>query len=98
MRRSALLVLVLAPLLASCSGSASSSDAGSKTMSAPHSARAQAVSAPSMERSVVRTARISVHVKDTGSAADKAAALAVRQQGRVDSDERSQAGEGSAAL
>jgi hypothetical protein len=39
-----------------------------------------------------------VQVKDSRSAADSAAALATRLQGRVDSDERSQAGKGSATL
>src|SRR4051794_29939875 len=93
MRRTALLPLLLVPLLVSCSGAAN--DRAAKV---PAPARAQAVSGPSVERTVIRTARIAVRVKDSRRAADAAVAVAGQRHGRVDSDERSEAGHGSATL
>ena len=100
MRRTALLALLAVPLLASCSAKTGSSAAGSTKAAAPLSApqRAQAAADPTLQRSVVRTASIDVHVKDTKQAADKAVALATDLGGRVDSDDRSQAGRGEAHL
>ncbi|MCU1600394.1 MAG: hypothetical protein JWO22_1103 [Frankiales bacterium] len=99
MRRTALLVLLAVPLLASCSAQKSDSGAAS-ARSVPFAApqKAQAQAAPELARSVVRTASIDVHVKDTRSAADRAVAVAVGLGGRVDSDNRTQAGRGEAHL
>ena len=94
MRRTALVVAVLVPLLASCSASADrgASDSSQKVPGRPV---AQPASEP---RVVVRTARIDVQVKDVGKAAGEVVAIAEREQGRVDADERDDTGDGRATL
>jgi hypothetical protein len=98
MRRLALIPFFL--LLAACSGSVNHTTSGAASRAAPLAApaKAQAVSAPSLDRTVIRTARIAVQVKDTRAAADSAVALATAEQGRVDSDQRIAAGDGQATL
>jgi hypothetical protein len=98
MRRTAVIPFLLVALLAACSASTDNSTAGSKSAGVAPQARTQAAADVPLPRAVVRTARIDVHVKDPQVAADKAAALAAREQGRVDSDERTEAGEGTATL
>ena len=100
MRRVALIPVLLLPLLTACSAAANHATSGGASRAAPLAApaKAQAVSAPSLDRAVVRTARISVQVKDTRTAADRAVALASAEQGRVDSDQRIAAGDGQATL
>ncbi|MFN2536522.1 MAG: DUF4349 domain-containing protein, partial [Mycobacteriales bacterium] len=98
MRRTALLPLIIVPLLAGCSSSADNASRATSAGAAPAPAKAQAVSEPALERAVIRTARIAVHVKSTNATANEAVSIATDQHGRVDSDERSQDGHGSATL
>lgn len=100
MRRRTALVPLLLLVLAGCSAGADRSNASAgSSKAAPASApvRAQAA-APSLERQVVRTAQISVHVKAVSAAADKAVGIATDAGGRADSDQRTEAGDGQAVL
>lgn len=98
MRRTALLPLIVIPLLAGCSADVSNSTAAAPSLGRAAPEKAAADSRPVLDRAVVRTAAIAVRVKRTDAAADRAVAIATGQGGRVDSDIRTQDGKGSATL
>lgn len=96
MRRTVLALVVLVPLLGGCSASTgSSSSAGSSAAKSVARPAGQPATEP---RVVVRTARIEVRVKDVSRAADDVTRLAAHEQGRIDGDERDDAGDGRASL
>ena len=95
MRRTALMSLLVIPVvLAACS----SPQSGDHAAASRPASKAAAAAPAELERVVVRTASIAVRVKDASAAADQVVAIADRLGGRVDSDQRSEAGDGSATM
>ena len=100
MNRHLVLALLVTPaLLAGCSASSTSTKSAPATSGAARQAGPAVVAALSaVKRSVVRTASISVTVRDASAAADRATALATSLGGLVQQDTRSRAGRGTANL
>ena len=107
MHRHLVLALLVTPaLLAGCSANSNSARSAAATggNAATGAAARQAgpavvsVALSAVQRSVVRTASISVTVRDASAAADRATALATSLGGLVQQDNRSRAGRGTANL
>lgn len=102
MQRRLVLALLLTPaLLAGCSASSTSTRGAVATGSAgvPQAGPALVAAAlPAVQRSVVRSASITVTVRDASAAADRSTAMAISLGGLVQQDTRSRDGRGSANL
>lgn len=87
-----LVALVVTALVSSCTGGAGASGGAAGNAGMQRQAAGPAVKAaptPSADRSVVRTATLTMRAADVPGAADRMSALAVRAGGRVDEDSRS---------
>lgn len=100
-RRLVLALLVTPALIAGCSAGSDTSRSAAATggVAVPPAGPAVAAAAlPAVHRSVVRTASITVQVRDASAAADRTTALATSLGGLVQQDTRSRDGRGTANL
>ena len=99
-RRLVLALLVTPALIAGCSASSDSSRSAAAAGGGAVAQAGPAVAAalPAVQRSVVRTASITVQVRDASAAADRTTALASSLGGLVQQDTRSRDGRGTANL